>query len=94
MPTQDWIIAAIVALTPVVTNILVWVVQKYDVTVPAWIKQFLTLGLSALATYVGGLAVANPVAAALLAFAAVALHAIVNELSKATGLKALFFPKY
>ena len=92
MPTNDWIIAVIVALTPVLTNILVYFAEKYSPVIPAWIKQLLTVALSQLVAYIGGLTATDPVIAALLSLAAVALHSIINEWGKASGLKAALFP--
>jgi hypothetical protein len=94
MPYNDWVVAAIVALTPILTNIIVYFVQLYSAKIPAWVKQVITFALSTLVTYIAGLTSTNPEIAALLAFFAVAVHAIINELSKASGLKAKFFGKH
>ena len=93
VPSTEWIVAAIVALTPVIVNIIVWFAQKYTPTIPAWIKQLVALGLSALATYLGGVVVADPMLAAVIALASLGIHALINEFSKATGIKAALFPK-
>lgn len=93
MPTHDWLVAAVVALTPVVVNILVYFVQMYTAQIPAWVKQLVALGGSTLVTYLGSLVVSDPLMVALVGLATLGLHAIINELGKATGLKAKFFPK-
>lgn len=88
-PYQEWILAAIVALTPVVVQILDWIVDQFKATMPSWLKPLLATALGAFATYLAGLTVGDPILAALVGLAAIGIREIVVRLgiTKALGLR-------
>jgi hypothetical protein len=85
-PINEWIIAAIVAITPVVVAGLKWLAATYVGKLPAWLKPILAMALGALAAYMSGVVVANPMLAAVIGMAVIGLREIVVQLGRALGM--------
>lgn len=87
---NEWLIAAIVALTPVVVMILKSVGEQFVDKIPSWIKPIVAMLIGALAAYLSGLTVANPLIGALIGLAVIGFREIVVQLGRAAGV---FAPK-
>lgn len=85
-PTNDWIVAAIVAITPVVVAALKWLAATYGNKLPSWLKPLLAMGLGALAAYLSGVVVGNPLAMAAIGLAVIGLREIVVQLGRVAGI--------
>lgn len=85
-PINEWLIALIVAVTPVVLSGIDWVFTQFGAKIPSWLKPPLAVGLGAAATLLSGLAVANPVLAALVGLAVAGIRQVVVWLGRAFKL--------
>ncbi len=88
-PVNDWLVSAIVALTPVVVAALVWLTEAFKSKIPSWLKPLLAMGLGALAAYLSGVVVDNVLLQAVIGLATIGLREIVVRLGQAFG----YFPK-
>jgi len=83
VPVNEWLLALIVAVTPVVVTILAWLTNQFKGKMPPWLKPLLATGLGALAAYLGAVASDNPLLMAVIGLASIGLREIVNQLNKA-----------
>lgn len=86
VPVKEWLVALIIAVTPVVVSVLAYVVNLFKSKMPSWLKPLLATGLGALAAYLGTVVSDNPLLMAAIGLAAIGLREIVNQLTKALGL--------
>lgn len=86
-PVNEWLVALIIAVMPVLTQVVLYLFGLVSIKIPSWIKPILATALGFLALYLEGLAVSNPVLAALAAGAAVMLRQIVVKLGEALGYR-------
>ena len=86
MPT-NWIVMAIVALTPVVLMVIDWAFGKFGTIIPSWVKPILVTGLGAVVTLLSGIVTADPLKVALIALACAGIRQIVVWLGRAANLK-------
>lgn len=85
-PVTDWLVALIVAVTPVVVGILSWAMKTYGHLIPSWLKPILATGLGAALAYLSGVVTANPILIAVIGMATIGLREIINQLGQALGL--------
>ena len=84
-PVNDWLVAAIVALTPVVVMILSWLTDTFKGKMPSWLKPLLATGLGAVLAYLGSVTVDSPLLVAIIGMATVGLREIIVRLGQAFG---------
>ena len=85
VPVSSWLVAAIVALTPIVVMIIDWAFAQFGQDIPSWLKPILATALGALATWLAGVTFANPVYLALAGMATIGLREILDQLGQALG---------
>ena len=94
VPVSAWVVALVVAVTPVVVMVIDWLLSNFGAQIPALIKPILATALGALGSYLAGVNVADPVIMALIGLASIGVREIIDQLGKVTGVKAaLFGPK-
>lgn len=86
VPMNDWIVGVIIAVTPIIVAVLKWIVTNFKAKLPSWLVPLIAMALGALAAYLGGLTVANPMLAAVIGMAVIGLREIVVELGRALGI--------
>lgn len=86
-PINEWLVAAIVALTPVIVGILVWVTDSFKSSIPPWVKPLVATGIGSLITLLGTVVTDNPVLIAVIGLATVGLREVVVRLGDALGLR-------
>ena len=83
MPVQDWIVAAIVALTPVGVAILKYGAGVVNKEIPSVLLPIIASAAGALVAYLSGLSLSDPVWLAVVGFATVGLREFIDQLKKA-----------
>lgn len=76
-PINDWVVAAIVALTPVLMSVIDWLAATYLRAIPAWAKPVIVSGLGAALTVLSGLSVTDPIQLALIGLACAGIRQVV-----------------
>ncbi len=85
-PVSGWIVALIVAVTPVVLSVLDYLFTLFGAKIPSWLKPILAMALGAAATYLSGLSLADPMLAALVGLAVAGLRQVVTWLGRAANV--------
>ena len=85
-PYNDWIVAAIIALTPVFVTVLDWLLGKADSEIPSWVKPLLASGAGSLIAYLATLQSSDPILIAAIGLATIGLREIVNQFGQKVGL--------
>jgi hypothetical protein len=88
-PINDWLVALIVAVTPIVVAILSWVADRYKDGLPSWSKPIIATVLGSALAYLGSVVSDNPILIAVIGMASIGLREILVRLAQAVG----FFPK-
>jgi hypothetical protein len=86
-PINEWAVAAIVAITPVVVAILVWITDSFKKNIPSWLKPLVASGLGSLVIFLGSVVTDNPVLIAAIGLATVGLREVIVRLGDALGLR-------
>jgi hypothetical protein len=86
-PVNDWLIALIVAVTPVVLSVIDYLFTLFGAKIPSWLKPILAMALGAAATFLAGLTIANPLIAALVGLAAAGIRQVIVWLGRAANIQ-------
>jgi len=88
VPGKEWLLLAVVALTPVVVTIIDWLATTYAGNIPPWIKPILATALGSALTYLGGLTTGDPLMIAVIGLAVAGIRQVVVHLGRAAGVFA------
>jgi len=82
-PFQEWLIALIVAVTPILLSIIDWLFTAFGAKIPSWAKPIAALALGTAASFLSSLVIANPALAALVGLAVAGIRQVVVWLGRA-----------
>jgi hypothetical protein len=89
VPVNDWLIALIIAVTPVLVMILDWGLNAIDAAhlLPSWAKPILATALGAALTYLSGITTDNALVMTAIGLAAVGLRQVIVWLGRAANVR-------
>ena len=83
VPGKEWAVLAIVALTPVIVQIIDWGFSQIDADIPSWVKPTLSTALGSLLTYLANVAPNDPVVVALVGLATAGIRQVLVHFGRA-----------
>ena len=83
VPGKEWAVAAVVALTPVIIQIIDWAATYYETAIPAWVKPIAASVLGAALTYFGGFTSGDPLVLALVGLAVAGIRQVLVHIGRA-----------
>jgi hypothetical protein len=92
MPFQEWLIALVIAVTPVFVTVIDWLFTTFGAKIPSWVKPIVAVGLGAALSFLSTLVVANPLLAVVISLACAGIRQVIVWLGRAAGV-AYFYSK-
>lgn len=85
VPGKEWAVAAIIALTPVIVQIIDWLISQIEVDIPAWVKPTLSTALGSLLAWLGGVVTNDPLLIAAIGLATAGIRQVLVHFGRATA---------